>query len=101
MQEFYQRRFGVVLEENEIRSIYGSQEGMTHIAWTLCDPGDLVLVPNPGYPIFKIGPELCDARTWEYPLLEENGFLPDLDGIPEQIAEEARFMVVNYPGRTR
>ena len=98
MQEFYQRRFGVVLEENEIMSIYGSQEGMTHIAWTLCDPGDLVLVPNPGYPIFKIGPELCDARTWEYPLLEENGFLPDLDGIPEQIAEEARFMVVNYPG---
>ncbi|MDO5344357.1 MAG: aminotransferase class I/II-fold pyridoxal phosphate-dependent enzyme [Lachnospiraceae bacterium] len=98
MKEYYQRRFGVSLQENEIMSIYGSQEGMTHIAWALCDPGDLVLVPNPGYPIFKIGPELCDARTWEYPLLEKNGFLPDLDEIPEQIAEEAKFMVVNYPG---
>lgn len=98
VQDFYKRRFGVALEENEIMSIYGSQEGMAHIAWALCDPGDLVLVPNPGYPIFRIGPQLCDARTWEYPLREENGFLPVLEEIPERIAEEARFMVVNYPG---
>ena len=98
MQSFYQRRFGVKLEPDEIMSIYGSQEGMAHIAWALCNPGDLVLVPNPGYPIFKIGPLLCDAAVWEYPLRAENHFLPDFDEIPEQIAERARFMVVNYPG---
>lgn len=98
VREFYRRRFGVELEAEEIMSIYGSQEGMAHFAWVLCDPGDLVLVPNPGYPIFKIGPMLCDAQVWEYPLLEENGFLPKLDEIPEEIAERARFMVVNYPG---
>ena len=98
VQDFYQKRFGVTLEPDEIMSIYGSQEGMAHIAWTLCNPGDLVLVPNPGYPIFKIGPLLCDARVWEYPLRRENNFLPKLDEIPEEIAEEAKFMVVNYPG---
>jgi LL-diaminopimelate aminotransferase len=57
-----------------------------------------VLVPNPGYPIFKIGPELCDAEVWEYPLYEKNGFLPDLDAIPEEIARKAKLMVVSYPG---
>lgn len=98
VQEFYQRRFGVGLEADEIMSIYGSQEGMAHIAWVLCNPGDLVLVPNPGYPIFKIGPLLCDAAIWEYPLLEKNNFLPNLEKIPEEIAEKAKFMVVNYPG---
>lgn len=56
MQSFYQKRFGVQLEKNEIMSMNGSQEGMTHFAWALCNPGDVVLVPNPGYPIFKIGP---------------------------------------------
>ncbi len=98
VQDFYQKRFGVVLEKDEIMSIYGSQEGMAHIAWVLCNPGDLVLVPNPGYPIFKIGPLFCDAKVWEYSLLKENDFLPDLKAIPSEVAEEARFMVVNYPG---
>ena len=96
--DFYRRRFGVELEPEEIMSVYGSQEAMAHISWVLCDPGDLVLVPNPGYPIFKMGPLLCDARVWEYPLREENGFLPDLDEIPEDIAQDAKFMVVSYPG---
>ncbi|MDO5423692.1 MAG: aminotransferase class I/II-fold pyridoxal phosphate-dependent enzyme [Eubacteriales bacterium] len=97
VRDFYQKRFGVELAANEIMSINGSQEGMAHFAWTLCNPGDLVLVPNPGYPIFSIGPSLCDARTWEYPLYKENGYLPKLDEIPEEIAKEARFMVVSYP----
>lgn len=98
LRSFYKRRFGVTLERDEVMSLYGSQEGMTHIAWTLCDPGDLVLVPNPGYPIFKIGPLLCDAAVWEYPLRAENGFLPNLSEIPEDIARKAKFMIVNYPG---
>lgn len=98
VQNFYQRRFGVKLESDEIMSMYGSQEGMAHIAWAVCNPGDLVLVPNPGYPIFRIGPQLCDAEVWEYPLYPENGFLPDLSAIPEEIARRAKMIVVNYPG---
>ncbi len=98
VQNFYQRRFGVKLESDEIMSMYGSQEGMAHIAWAVCNPGDLVLVPNPGYPIFCIGPQLCDAEVWEYPLYPENGFLPDLSAIPEEIARRAKMIVVNYPG---
>ncbi len=97
VRTFYQKRFGVALEPQEIMSMNGSQEGMAHFAWTLCDPGDVVLVPNPGYPIFKIGPLLCDARTVEYPLYEKNGFLPVLSAIPEETARAAKFMVVNYP----
>lgn len=97
VQDFYQRRFGVSLDAEEIMSVNGSQEGMAHFAWALCDPGDVVLVPNPGYPIFKIGPELCDAKTVEYPLYEKNGFLPVLSDIPEDVARAAKFMVVNYP----
>ena len=98
MQDFYRERFGVSLEPEEIMSVYGSQEGIAHIAWTVCDPGDLVLVPNPGYPIFKIGPTLCGARVWEYELKEENDYLPDLGDIPEDVAWEARMMIVSYPG---
>ena len=95
---YYERRYQVHLEHDEMMSVYGSQEGMAHIAWALCDPGDLVLVPNPGYPIFKIGPQLCGARTWEYPLTPENGYLPKFDEIPEEVCREARYMVVSYPG---
>ena len=97
-QGFFKRRFDLDLEQDEIMELYGSQEGMAHIAWTLCDPGDIVLVPNPGYPIFSIGPQLCDATVWEYPLYPENGFLPKLDEIPEDIARRAKLMVVSYPG---
>ena len=65
MQNFYKRRCDVELAADEIMSLYGSQEGMAHLAWALCNPGDLVLVPNPGYQIFRIGPQLCDAKVWQ------------------------------------
>ncbi len=95
---FYQKRFGVVLAYDEIMSVYGSQEGMAHLAWALCDPGDVVLAPNPGYPIFKIGPQLCGAQVYEYELTKENDYLPDLTSIPDDILERARYMIVCYPG---
>ncbi len=98
LKDFYMRRFNVAVDEEEMMIMYGSQEGMAHIAWALCNPGELVLVPNPGYQIFSVGPQLCDARVWEYPLYEENGFLPKLSDIPEDIARQAKFMVINYPG---
>lgn len=97
MQGFYQRRFGVSLGTNQIMSLYGSQEGMAHIALALCDPGDVVLVPNPGYPVFGIGPELAGARSVTYPLYKENDFLPDFNDIPEETAEKAKFMIISCP----
>lgn len=97
MQGFYQRRFGVKLETNQIMSMYGSQEGMAHIALALCDPGDVVLVPDPGYPVFGIGPELAGARSVTYPLYKENNFLPNFDDIPEETAREAKFMIISAP----
>ncbi len=98
MQDFYKRRFDVELAEDEIMSLYGSQEGMAHIAWALCNPGDIVLVPNPGYQIFSVGPQLCDADVRTYPLYPENGFLPDFSAIPEEVAQKAKYIIVNYPG---
>lgn len=97
VQSWYQRRYGVELAPDELMAVYGSQEGLTHIGWTLCNPGDVVLVPDPGYPIFELGPYLCGAECLHYPLLPENDYLPDLDHFDLNLAEKARFMVVSYP----
>ena len=97
VQGWYKRRYQVPLEPEEITSVNGSQEGIAHIAWTLCDPGDIVLVPNPGYPIFSVGPELCGAKLVCYDLVEENNYLPDLNAIPEETAQAAKAIVVSYP----
>ena len=93
----YERRYGVHITADEIMSVNGSQEGMAHIAMALCDPEDIVLVPNPGYPIFSIGPFLCGATPVTYDLKPENHFMPDFDSIPEEIARKAKFIIVSYP----
>ena len=93
----YERRYGVHITTDEVMSINGSQEGMAHIAMALCDPEDVVLVPNPGYPIFSIGPFLCGATPVTYDLKPENHFMPDFDSIPEDIAKKAKFIIVSYP----
>lgn len=97
VREFYEKRFGVQLKTEQIMSMYGSQEGMAHIALALCDPGDIVLVPNPGYPVFGIGPQLTGAALETYPLYPENNFLPDFSDIPEKTARAAKFMIISYP----
>lgn len=97
VQNWYQRRYGVHLEKDELMSVYGSQEGLTHIGWALCDPGDVVLVPDPGYPIFELGPALCGAHIVHYPLVEKKGYLSDLDAIDPEIARKAKMMVISYP----
>jgi LL-diaminopimelate aminotransferase len=94
---WYRRRYGVELDSDELMAVYGSQEGLTHVGWTLCDPGDVVLVPDPGYPIFELGPYLCGADYVHYPLLKENNYLPDLEYFDPDLAKKARFMVVSYP----
>ncbi len=97
MIDYYKNRFGVTLEENEIMTVYGSQEGMAHLGWALCDPGDIVLVPNPGYPIFSIGPMFCDAEIVEYPIYPEDNYMLKFENIPEEVAQKAKLIVVSYP----
>ncbi len=93
----FRKRYGVELEKEEIMSVYGSQEGITHIGLPLCNEGDVVLVPDPGYPIFSIGPSLTGAKLATYELRPENRYLPDLGGIDEKIRKTAKFMIVSYP----
>ena len=97
VQDWYARRYQVELEPEEILSVYGSQEGLAHIGLALCDPGDVVLVPNPGYPIFSMGPFLCGARLVPYDLLPEQNYLPDLEAIDPEVARAAKMMIVSYP----
>lgn len=95
---WYQRRYGVTLDpETEICSLLGSQEGLSHIAMTIVDDGDLVLVPDPCYPVFADGPVLAGAELYYMPQKKENGYLIQLSEIPEEIARQAKFMVVSYP----
>lgn len=97
MIDYYKNRFGVTLEENEIMTVYGSQEGMAHLGWALCNPKDVVLVPNPGYPIFSIGPMFCDAEIVEYPIHPEDNYMLKFENIPEEVAKKAKMIVVSYP----
>ena len=91
------RRYHVALSEREVTDVYGSQEGIAHIGLCLCNPGDVVLVPNPGYPIFSIGPSLACADVQTYDLKEENGYLPDLKAMDGELLKKTKFMIVSYP----
>lgn len=93
----FRKRYGVELAPEEIMSVYGSQEGIAHIGLSLCDEGDVVLVPDPGYPIFGIGPALAGADVVTYDLVEENHYLPDLKSIPQEVLDRTKFMIVSYP----
>ncbi|MDF2941837.1 MAG: hypothetical protein K0S01_695 [Herbinix sp.] len=95
--DWYRRRYQVNLTSDEIISVNGTQEGMTHIGLALLNYGDTVLVPNPGYPIFEIGPYLCGAKIEYYNLLPENNYLPDFDSISDEVAANAKMMIVSYP----
>ena len=95
--KWYKRRYMVDLEKDEITSLYGSQEGLSRVALTICNPGDIVLVPNPGYPIFEIGPFLNEAKIEYYELREENNYLIDFASIPEETAKAAKAIIVSYP----
>lgn len=92
------RRHGVEVDpETEIVALIGSKEGLAHFAWAMLDPGDLALVPDPAYPVYRAHALLAGARVAELPLRRERGFLPDFEAVPEAVAREARVMFLNYP----
>ena len=97
VQYRYEKRFGVHVEKDEIMSVYGSQEAMAHIGMVFCDPDNVILVPNPGYPMFEMSGILAKANVEYYTIEEENGYLPDLDSIPEEVLKKTKYMIVSYP----
>lgn len=96
--QWYQRRYGVTLDaDTEICSLLGSQDGLSHIALSILDAGDVMLVPDPCYPIFADGPRLAGAELYYMPQKKENDYVIQLQDIPEEVAKKAKFMLVSYP----
>lgn len=95
---WYKKRFGVKLDpQTEVLSLIGSKEGIGHIPLAFVDPGDTVLVPSPGYPVYAVGTLFAGGESYPMPLREENDFLPDLDAIPKNILRKSRLIYLNYP----
>lgn len=98
ISEWYLKRFGVSLDpEQEVLVLMGSQDGLGHLPLAYIDPGDIALVPDPGYPIYHASITLADGRPYYMPLRAENKFLPVLEEIPPEIAQKAKLMILNYP----
>jgi LL-diaminopimelate aminotransferase len=95
---WYRRRFNVTLDPaNEVLTLIGSKEGIGHIHLAFVDPGDVVLVPSPGYPVYPVGTSFAGGTSHIMPLMKSNGFLPDLGAIPKEMAKKAKLMWLNSP----
>jgi LL-diaminopimelate aminotransferase len=95
---FMQRRFGVEVDPGrEVAAIIGSKEGIGHLPTALVDPGDIVLVPAPGYPVYTSGTIFAGGECYVMPLRAEHGWLPRLEDIPPDVRRRARLMYLNYP----
>ncbi|MFN2745942.1 MULTISPECIES: pyridoxal phosphate-dependent aminotransferase [Bacillus] len=96
--EFYQREYGVSLDpEREVAVLFGGKAGLVELPQCLLNPGDTVLVPDPGYPDYWSGVELAKAKMETMPLTADNHFLPDYSDIPSELKEKAKLMYLNYP----
>ena len=96
--DWIKRRFGVELNpDTEMLANIGSKEAIAHIFFAYVDKGDYTLVPDPGYPVYHNATIFAGGTPYEMPLLEENGYLPDFDKIPEDIAKKSTLMFLNYP----
>ena len=98
ISSWYRKRFDVILDpDKEVLPLIGAKEGIAHIALCLLDPGDIALIPDPGYPVYSIGTVLCGGKPYYLPLNERNKYLPDIDSIPVDILRKARVLWLNYP----
>ncbi len=96
--DWYTRRFHVTLDPaHEVLTLIGSKEGIGHIPLAFVDPGDIVLVPSPGYPVYPVGTSFAGGVSHLMPLTKQNGFLPDLNAIPKDVAKKAKLMFLNSP----
>ncbi len=95
---WYQRRFGLAFDpDKEVLPLIGSKDGIGHIALCFIDPGDVALVPDPGYPVYSVGTMFAGGQSYFLPLLEQNEFLPDLEAVPADVARRAKVLWLNYP----
>jgi LL-diaminopimelate aminotransferase len=96
--DYYRKRWAAELDPaREVVALIGSKEGIAHFPIAFVDPGDLVLVPDPGYPVYAVGTQFAGGRVHNLPLSRSNGFLPDLAAIPADVARQAKIIWVNYP----
>lgn len=96
---FYKKRYSVELDASkEVLQLMGSQDGLAHLATAFVNPGEYVLVPDPGYPIYEDNVRLAGGMVYPMPLLAENQFLPKLDEIPLEILEKTKMLLISYPG---
>lgn len=96
--EWYQREFGVTMDpDREACQLIGSKEGLGHLAWAYLDPGDVAIVPDPGYTVYSVNASMAGADVHATPLLAEHGYLPHLDDIPTDVARRAKLFYVCYP----
>ncbi len=95
---WYKRRFGVELDPSEeVITLIGSKEGIAHFPLAFVDKGDVVLCPDPAYPVYSIGTMFAGGEVYKVPLLEKNNFLPDIDSIPEEVVKRTKIIWINYP----
>lgn len=96
--DWYKRRFNVKLDpKTEVLSLIGSKEGIGHIPLAFINPGDFVLVPSPGYPVYPVATLFAGGKSHIMPLIEKNKYLPDLKAIPRDVLKKAKLMFINYP----
>jgi LL-diaminopimelate aminotransferase len=96
--QWYQKRFGVTLDAaTEVLSLIGSKEGIAHIPLAFVNPGDTVLVPSPGYPVYRVSTLFAGGTPYFLPLRKEARFLPNLSEIPTSVAEKSKLLFINYP----
>jgi LL-diaminopimelate aminotransferase len=99
VSSFYQQRYAVDIDpKKEVLQLMGSQDGLAHLATAIINPGDYVLVPDPGYPIYEASVTIAGGTLYPFALLAENNFLPILDDIPLHILENTKMMILSYPG---
>jgi LL-diaminopimelate aminotransferase len=96
--DWYKQRFGVTLDANkEVVALMGSKDGIAHIGEAFVNPGDYVLAPSPGYPVYRTGTLFAEGRVYEMPLTRKNNFVPVLADIPKEVAKKAKIIYINYP----
>ncbi len=95
---WYQKRFGVTLDpDKEVLPLIGAKEGIAHIALCFIDTDDIALIPDPAYPVYAIGTNLCGGKPYYLPLTEKNKFLPDLKSVPAEVLKKTKLLWLNYP----
>lgn len=98
MADWYNRWYGVTLNpDTEIQPLIGSKEGILHVSLAFLNPGDGVLVPNPGYPTYTSVSRLAQAEIFNYDLSEEGGWMPDFDALERLPLDRIKLMWINYP----